>query len=85
MFVRWLHGTCVEAPVQKADGDGEPFVFSYFSDISTNPDIVSLLFSVEHNIKKTIGSITRYLMRWKRFRSIWKVDKVRVYQLKVCK
>jgi len=75
-FARWLHGTCVEAPPQKIDCEDELFVFSYFSDISTNPDILSLVFSIQQSIKKAIANVARYLMRWKRYRSIWKVDKV---------
>ena len=76
LFARWLHGTCVEAPAQKIDSEDEPFVFSYFPDISTNPDIVTLMVQIQNSIRNTISSLTRYLMRWKRFRPIWKSDKV---------
>ena len=75
-FARWLHGTCVEAPPQKIESEDHLFVFSYFPDISTNPEIVSLVLNIQHSIKNAIANLTRYLMRWKRYRSIWKVDKV---------
>ena len=76
MFARWLHGTCIEAPPQKIESQDEPFVVSYFSDISSNSEIVSLVVTIQRSIKNTINGLTRYLMRWKRFRIIWKSDKV---------
>jgi len=78
MFARWLHGTCVEAPVQKVDNEDEPFVCSYFPDISANPDVASLVLQIQHGVRSTISSLTRYLLRWKRYRHIWKSDKVSV-------
>jgi len=77
LFARWLHGTCLEAPAQKIDSEDEPFVFSYFPDISANPDVVSLALQIQNGVRSTISSLTRYLMRWKRYRTIWKSDKVR--------
>ena len=76
LFARWLHGTCIEAPPQRIESEDEPFVVSYFSDIATNSDIVSQVINIQRNIKNTLNSLTRYLMRWKRFRIIWKSDKV---------
>jgi len=78
LFARWLHGTCVEAPAQKLDGENEPVVFSYFLDISTNPDVVELVMQTQNRVRAAISGLTRYLMRWKRFRTIWKSDKVSV-------
>ena len=71
-----MHGTCVEAPAQRVDYEDELFVVSYFSDIATNPDILSLVAAIQQTVRKAIASIARYLARWKRYRSIWKVEKV---------
>lgn len=68
----------MEAPPQKIDSENELFIFSYFPDISTNPDIVTLMVQIQNGIRSTISSLTRYLMHWKRFRIIWKTDKVSV-------
>jgi len=78
LFARWLHGTCIEAPPQKIESEDEPFVYSYFFDISANPEILQLVFNIQNSTKSIIASLSRYLMRWKRYRSIWKVDKVRL-------
>ena len=68
----------MEAPAQKLDGENEPVVFSYFPDISTNPDVVELVMQTQNRVRAAISGLTRYLMRWKRFRTIWKSDKVRI-------
>jgi len=78
LFARWLHGTCVEAPPEKIETEDELFVVSYFFDISANPDVLSLVSSIQQSIKKSIASVSRYLMRWKRYRSIWKIESEKV-------
>ncbi|KAL5017096.1 hypothetical protein ScPMuIL_006685 [Solemya velum] len=75
LFIRWLNGSCIEALPQKVEGEDEPFIFSFFSDISASPEIIELVQSIQTNIKNTLMLLTRYLYRWKKYRSIWKVDK----------
>jgi dynein heavy chain len=29
LFVRWMHGSCLECPPQYAHDDEEPFIFSF--------------------------------------------------------
>jgi dynein heavy chain len=37
-FVRWMDGTCLETPEQQRGGeDEEPYTFSFYNDISGNP------------------------------------------------
>ncbi|XP_064612357.1 LOW QUALITY PROTEIN: dynein axonemal heavy chain 10-like [Liolophura sinensis] len=75
LFVRWLSGSCIEALPQKVDGEDEPFVFSFFMDLSANQDIIELVQMIQVNMKNTLTNLQRYLNRWKKYRSIWKVDK----------
>ena len=76
VFPRWMHGTCIECPPQKVDGEDEPYVFSFFTDISVDPDVIELVQQIQTNIKNTLTSLTKYLQRWKKFRQIWISDKV---------
>ena len=39
-FVRWMDGTCIETPPQIVVEDEEPIVFSFYTDISANPQII---------------------------------------------
>ena len=73
--MRWMHGTCIETPPQKIPGEDEPYLFTFFSDISTNPEVIDLVQMVQGNMKTTLTNLTRYLIRWKKYRNIWKVDK----------
>ena len=61
--------------------EDEPYLFTFFSDISANPDIIVLVQTIQNNMKTTLTALTRYLTRWKKFRGIWKTDKVRVSPL----
>ena len=71
-----MNGTCIETPPQKIPGEDEPYVFSFFTDISTNPEVIELVQTIQSNMKSTLTCLTRYLTRWKKYRGIWKVDKV---------
>ncbi|XP_063171723.1 dynein axonemal heavy chain 10 [Candoia aspera] len=79
LFIRWMHGTCIECPPQQA-GDDEPVIFSFFSDVSQNPMIIEQAILITQNMHKLLGSLTKYLNRWKRYRPLWKLDKAIVME-----
>ena len=62
MFLRWMNGTCIETPPQKIPGEDEPYTFSFFSDISTNPEVIELVQTVQSNMKNTLTNLTRYVV-----------------------
>ena len=76
LFVRWMNGTCIETTPQKVEGEDEMYQFTFFSDISINPETIDLVQTIHYNIKNTLTNMQHYLNRWKKYRSIWKVDKV---------
>ena len=80
MFVRWMNGTCIETPPQHAEGEDEPVVFSFFTDISANPAIIDLVTALSKSVQNTLGMLNKYLTRWRRYRLLWKLDKVGVHQ-----
>ncbi|KAG8456021.1 hypothetical protein GDO86_001999 [Hymenochirus boettgeri] len=73
-FVRWKHGTCIQCPPQKTEED-EPVVFSFYNDIYQNPQIEEQARIINQNMHRILTSLTKYLNRWKRYRSLWKLDK----------
>ena len=75
-FVRWMHGTCIETPPQHADGEDEPVVFSFFSDIANDATVIELVQNISKTVQSTLGSLNKFLSRWKRYRVLWKLDKV---------
>nr|XP_054773560.1 dynein axonemal heavy chain 10-like [Lytechinus pictus] len=74
-FVRWMHGTCIETPPQNVDGEDEPYIFSFFSDISADPAVIELVQTSSTTMQKSLTNLTKYLNRWKRYRPLWKLDK----------
>ena len=65
-FVRWMHGTCVEAPEQRPKReDEEPVVFTFYWDVSANPVVIKTMLTLNHTIQRTIASVTRYVEGWR--------------------
>ncbi|OAF64588.1 hypothetical protein A3Q56_07698, partial [Intoshia linei] len=75
IFYRWMNGTCIEVPPQKM-ANGELCVFSYFYDISLNADILDIVYEIQTNIKKMLYSLTKSIYKWRKFRTMWRQDKV---------
>ncbi|XP_030074215.1 dynein axonemal heavy chain 10 [Microcaecilia unicolor] len=78
-FVRWMHGTCIDCPPQHADED-ELIIFSFFTEISQNPQIIEQAIVISQNFHKLLSSLAKYLNRWKRYRPLWKLDKAIVME-----
>ena len=74
-FVRWLHGSCIETPPQHVSDDEDPVVFSFFSDIIANPDIVSCVAQVTRTVEKTFGRVNKQLDAYRKYDQLWKMDK----------
>ena len=72
-----MNGSCIEAPAQRLPNEDEPYVFSFYSDISANPDIIVLVQSIQNSMKATLTTLTRYLTKWKKFKGTSKSEKVR--------
>lgn len=50
-------------------------VFSFFSDISVNPQIIKTIFQFNQGVNRTFARLSKYLDSWKRFKPLWKMDK----------
>ena len=67
VFVRWMHGTCIKTEPQVLHEDDEPFIFSFYQDISQNPEIVKLTLSVTSQTNRVFNLTNKYLDGWRRF------------------
>ena len=66
VFVRWLHGTCKEAPPQPVEGQDEPYVYSFFQDIQNNMELSELVGGVIRSCQESRVDIEQYLhSKWK--------------------
>ncbi|XP_078713472.1 dynein axonemal heavy chain 10 [Lampetra fluviatilis] len=74
-FVRWMHGTCLETPPQPVRGEDEPIIFNFFADVAQDPAVVELFQAALQGMQRVLHSLTRPLVRWGRYRQLWKMDK----------
>ncbi|KAJ3097104.1 Dynein heavy chain 10, axonemal [Phlyctochytrium planicorne] len=75
-FHRWQNGTCIITPPQRVAEDEDPLIFSFHSDIVTNQSIVNMITQLNTTITKTFGNLNKWLDAWRKYRPLWKVDKV---------
>ncbi|KAJ3055760.1 Dynein heavy chain 10, axonemal [Rhizophlyctis rosea] len=75
-FHRWQNGTCIPTPPQKVAEDEEPVVFSFHSDVVASQSIVSMIGVMNQTITRTFGDLNKWLDTWRKYRPLWKVDKV---------
>ena len=58
LFVRWMHGTCVETPEQQVGSeDDDPYVYSFYNDVQMNPIIIKAILSLDNPIRKAVLSV----------------------------
>lgn len=79
-FTRWMNGSCLEAkPVQVPTAD-EPVTFSYFSDVSAHVNILEQAMVVQETIKSGIAALVKQANYWKKYRALWKMQRVSAYK-----
>jgi dynein heavy chain len=66
-FVRWMYGTCIKTDPQTLNEDEEPYIFSFFQDISKNPQVVKLTLSLTSQTNKVYNMTNKYLDGWRRY------------------
>uniref|UniRef100_A0AAY4CET6 Dynein heavy chain tail domain-containing protein n=1 Tax=Denticeps clupeoides TaxID=299321 RepID=A0AAY4CET6_9TELE len=79
-FVRWMHGTCIECPPQQMDGEDEPMVFTYYSDVCQYPQVNEGAMALSQTVQRLLNMSVHYLRRWLRFRLLWKMDRAIVVE-----
>eukprot|EP01116_Phalansterium_solitarium_P024846 TRINITY_DN921_c0_g1_i7.p1 TRINITY_DN921_c0_g1~~TRINITY_DN921_c0_g1_i7.p1 ORF type:complete len:1316 (+),score=676.84 TRINITY_DN921_c0_g1_i7:209-4156(+) len=56
--------------------DDEPIVFSFYTDLSANPQVIRAMLSINQSVGRTFTRVNKYLDAWRRYRPLWKSDKV---------
>lgn len=75
-FTRWMNGSCLEAkPIQVPSAD-EPMVFSYFLDVSVHASVLEHAVAAQETIKAGIGALVKQAYHWKKYRALWKMQRV---------
>lgn len=66
-FIRWMYDTCIKTEPQIISEDEEPYIFSFFQDISKNPQVVKLTLSLTSQTNKVYNMTNKYLDGWRRY------------------
>jgi len=75
-FVRWMDGTCVEAPELKgASEDDEPVVYTFYWDVAGNPNVIKAMLLLNQTIQRAINGVNKYADCWRRHQALWKTDR----------
>ena len=80
-FVRWMNGTVIMCEPLHVEGENDPYIFSFFSDVANQSEVIELEKQINSNIKTVLTLTQRSLMRWRKFRGILSADKVRLIQI----
>ena len=75
-FHRWQHGSCILTAPQVVAADEEPMVFSFHTDIVNNTVVVNSVLAMNQTITRSFSNLVKFLDTWRRYRPLWKVDKV---------
>ena len=75
-FHRWQNGSCIITPPQKISDEDDPYIFSFYTDVVNNQVILNFVGSLNNTLSKSLSSLSRYLDTWRKYRPLWKVDKV---------
>eukprot|EP00048_Salpingoeca_helianthica_P012901 m.192885 g.192885 ORF g.192885 m.192885 type:complete len:4604 (+) comp15437_c5_seq116:137-13948(+) len=74
-FPRWMNGTCDLTPPLFVEGEDEPIIFSFYDDISQDPQLAAAVAALDASIQAAFQRINKFLQRWRRYRPLWKLDR----------
>lgn len=78
-----MHGTCLMAQPQPAADQDEMVVFSFYSDIIQHPEVGEWGMAVKETIFMGVSNVVHYIGQWKRYRLLWRVQRVSSASLSV--
>ena len=75
-FPRWLDGSCIEAQPKQIPGQDQPITYTFYTDVIQHPDVNDVGGAVKEAIYGGIGNIMNHVGLWKRYRLLWRVQRV---------
>jgi dynein heavy chain, axonemal len=71
-----MNGTCKEChPVTDKDQD-EPYLYTFYADVVNRPEMRDIITQIQTNIQRTVQNVKKYLLKFKKYKALWKSDKV---------
>lgn len=71
-----MNDTCRECHPIKIENQDEPFLYTFFHDLVNIPELQELGKQIQVALQKTFQNIKKTLSKFKKYKSLWKADKV---------
>ena len=71
-----MNGTCRECQPVKVDTQDEPFLYTFLMDVNNRPELREIASQIQNALHKTFQNIKKNLAKFKKYKSLWKADKV---------
>lgn len=71
-----MNETCRECQPVKVENQDEPFLYTFLLDVINRPELRELGNQINTALQKTFQNIKKYLAKFKKYKSLWKADKV---------
>jgi dynein heavy chain len=73
-----MNGSCKECQPVKAEGQDEAFLYTFLPDVANRPEMRELAIQIQNNVQKTVANMKKFLLKFKKYKSLWKSDKAAV-------
>ena len=75
-FTRWQDQSCKECPPVKVEGGAEEsYLYTFYPDVVNRPEMRELASSIHNSVQKAIGTMKKHLLKFKKYKTLWKADK----------
>ena len=61
--------------LQTVGEDETPLLYSFYTEVSGNKQVVKMILTMNTNMQATFTAINVFLQRWRRYRRLWKQNK----------
>jgi dynein heavy chain len=73
-----MSGSCKECQPVKAEGQDDAYLYTFLQDVAARPEMRELAVQIQNNVTKSIANMKKFLLRFKKYKSLWKADKLGV-------
>ena len=75
-FPRWQDRSCKECqPIKVDSGTDEAYLYTFYPDIVNRPEMRELASQIHSNVQRTVQNMKKHLLKFKKYKSLWKADK----------
>jgi dynein heavy chain len=71
-----MNGTCKECQPVKVENQDEPFLYTFFLDVANRSELREIASQIQMVLQKSFQHIKKHLNKFKKYKSLWKTDKV---------